>query len=354
MSLQPNNKIDKFLISTTSRFTGRYEKNGILLTHSWADYKAFDKRGHEGPASRNAFVFVHEVESDETNLSPHVTTGQSMGNLICSYLSVLFGKRFDNHGAIESFGQFFTPDMVQFNQLCNHGLPQNSYKSRVDFSLDLKLSEVKRIDSLLHNKRINEKFLRTFQSAAKFYLLALQNAENDPEVAYLHLITAGEILSYFYDFEKSELYDEETKEILTLIESNLDEGHKVSRIIADKIFHVKKRFLKTILNLVDSNFFQSSESNQTYGRFTKDTFKQAVASAYDLRSQYVHTGATFGDRVMLSAGGNNFEILFGVPVIENKNLKKCLSKAPTYIGLERVIRFSLLRFAQKNDAFVFP
>ena len=206
MTLRPSETKQKALISTTSRLVGEYERSGALITHVWPSFSKQlpQERMFEGPASRSAYIFVFKTESKdkETVIIPDYSP---MGELICSYLAVLFGKRFDSHGLLESNGFFNIPDLTQFGQFCNPHLPQNSHKVRVDFPVPLKLEEVCRIERLLLDGTIDSKFLRAFQGASKFYLLALQNAEHNPEVAYLHLITAGEILSNFHNYKKDQL-----------------------------------------------------------------------------------------------------------------------------------------------------
>jgi len=45
---------------------------------------------------------------------------------------------------------------------------------------------------------LDKEFIPKLQTACKFYLLALQNAEQEPEIAYLHLIMAGGNLGTVY------------------------------------------------------------------------------------------------------------------------------------------------------------
>jgi len=201
----------------------------------------------EGPASRSAYIFAFKTAHVEKKPGIRLPEYSPMGDLICSYLSVLYGKRFDSHGLLEGSGLFHVPELSQFTHLCDHHLPQNSHVSRPDFSVPLNLTEFSRIDSLLLNDGLDQKFLRTFQGASKFYLQALQNAEHDPEVAYLHLITSGEILSNFQKYSKEDLLDQETKKALESIKKGVPNGSKLAGIIAGKLLLVKKRFTETII-----------------------------------------------------------------------------------------------------------
>jgi hypothetical protein len=213
---------------------------------------------------------------------------------------------------------------------------------------------VQRIERLFHDATLDSKFLRTFQGAVKFYLQAIQNAEHDPEVSYLHLITAGEILSNFHDYKKDQLLDDQTKEVLSIVRDKLPNGEKIANVISGRLLLVKKRFVETIVTLVDHDFFQRSESSESFAGFRSDSFRTCIAAAYDLRSRYVHTGMPFGSWISLNTGGMNNETQIGQPVVDDEDLGSILAKAPTYIGLERVIRYCLLRFAKSYGAYVEP
>ncbi len=110
--------------------------------------------------------------------------------------------------------------------------------------------------------------------------------------------------------------------------------------------------MKTIERLTDDSFFDRSESTQAYGRFERESFLKSVGAAYDLRSRYVHTGAPFAFWVSWNLCNN--EVGIGEPVLADRELSGILARAPTYVGLERIIRYSLLRFAQEQGAYVEP
>lgn len=355
MTLRPKDTVHKALLSTTSRLVGEYEGTGVLLTHAWPDLfdQSASARWADSPSSRSAFILVFETKPSEEASSPLLNYSPT-SEIVCAYLAVLFGKRFDSHGMIESNGFFHLPELSQFRNLCNPRIPHNSHAPRVDYPVPLNLTELRRIEKLLYDPTLDTKFFRTFRSASKFYLQAIQNAEIDPEIAYLHLITAGEILSNFYDYDKHELIDEQTQEILSDIRDGMANGPKIANNLAGKFLLVKRRFVKTIVELVDPDFFRRSEAYQSLGGFRADTFRSCIGAAYDLRSRYIHTGIPFGNWVSLDVGKINNETQLGRPVVDDRELQAILAKAPTYIGLERVIRYCLLQFAKAYGAYVEP
>jgi hypothetical protein len=222
-------------------------------------------------------------------------------------------------------------------------LPFNNHRPRKDLGIELGLGEIARIEKIL-TKDVDGKFVQFFRSAGKFYMQALQTFESNPETAYLNLITCGEILSNFYEYDKKELLDDETKIILEGIEIGMENGKKISNQIQSRLLQIKRRFLKTISSLLSDLFFENTESFQSYTALKKEHIDDRIAAAYDLRSRYVHTGIDFGTWV--SCGSTNAEIQTGIPVVSDKEFQNILAKAPTFIGLERIMRFCLLRFIQ--------
>ncbi|MNY09114.1 hypothetical protein D3C86_1420070 [compost metagenome] len=65
-----------------------------------------------------------------------------------------------------------------------------------------------------------------------------------------------------------------------------------------------------------------------------------------MRSRYVHSGESFGSWIYPRGSGVE-EIQSGRPVIKDKDFAKTLATAPTYSGLERVVRYGLLRFSER-------
>jgi hypothetical protein len=102
-ALRPIETTQKLLISTTSRLVGEFERDDVVLALAWpgAGSQAM-MRWSEGPLSRTAVVFAFETEPIAKLPGTLIPDYSSAGNFICSYLAVLFGKRFDTHGALET------------------------------------------------------------------------------------------------------------------------------------------------------------------------------------------------------------------------------------------------------------
>lgn len=346
--LKPDETIHKILISTTSRIVGEFASDDILISHAWQNFRNSSGaiRMEENPVSRSGFIVAFQTEPHEKEVGIVIPDYSHVGEIICSYLSVLFGKRFDCHGLVEGSGFYNTPNLSAYNSICNPKLPFNTHKQRSCFKIPLNLSNFSSLSKFLTDPDIDPDFLTKLNAACKFYMQALQNVEYEPEIAYLHLITSGEILAGFFEYEKEELFDQQILDILNTIERELENGEKISRQIANRLLGIKRNFVKSLCSLVDESFFQSRESDVEFGYFESDLIEQNIGAAYDLRSKYVHTGVPFGNWIRPQRQGTDLQ--FGRPVVTDKGFSKILAKAPTFLGLERFIRYCLLKFMASN------
>jgi len=317
----------------------------MLVTHAWPNFsrRNTNARTLAGPASRNAYVLAFETPPVDPQGAVPLPDYSGISELISWYFSVLFGKRFDNHGLLESVGFFNLPNLDSYGTLCVEVLPQNSHSSRVDYPVPLNLTELKRIKRLLTKPSSDPITTRILQTASKFYAQALQAFEHDSEVAYLHLITSLELLTSISALDPQNFYEPATKEYLHRIAAEMIDGEKVAKHFRTKLLSIKRRVVETTLQLVDDGFFVRSESQVEFARLTKASFRKCIGAAYDLRSKYVHTGAPFGKWIENSIGGQNAEVQVGAPVVSDKDYGRILANAPTFVGLERVVRYCILR-----------
>jgi hypothetical protein len=77
----------------------------------------------------------------------------------------------------------------------------------------------------------------------------------------------------------------------------------------------------------------------------------SCALKVERRSRYVHTGCSFGGWLAPRRDGLE-EVRYGRPILEDEALADLLQDAPTYVGLERIIRYWLIRFAERHEFFI--
>jgi hypothetical protein len=340
-----------FLLSSPTHFVGECLSEHFLLTHAWpsSGRRGIFATNPNDPTYRNFFTvaFSDEQRKREEGKFRVVPTYEYVADVFCVFLSLLFGKRFDSHGCLQR-GEHYGLPMVAPAQAID--LPQWSLfnsKSRKDVGFELNFAEVKHIASILDSvfkeivsdEPVGEKTELAF-ATGKFYWQALHQVSADPEVAFLNLVTAGEVLSSGFAFTDDELFDDETRNVLNTIK--VQAGQDIHDRVKGRMYQVRRKFRLTLSRLLNDDFFSGAESQDKWCILTKEKIESRINAAYDLRSRYLHTGARFGGWIQPTA--HLWEVAVGQPVVEPADWKKILSTTPTFIGLERLIRFALLRF----------
>jgi len=248
-------QLDKFTyklaLSSPAHFTGQMLTDSFWLAHAHPLHKnnieMFDISGR---FSRHFFVltFRERELSEEEERKRHPPYYGYVGDYFCVFLSVYFGKRFDNLGFFQTNGRHSIPD-IQPPRL--RKLPDaltTSSKPRKDLGIQLELHGAKPLLPILEAilPEINEqksvpRDLELAYAAGRFYLQALQLCESDPEHAFLSLINAGEVIISGLEYADDELYDQETQELLVEIEQTLGSA---------KAKRVRDRFFKFVVNFV--------------------------------------------------------------------------------------------------------
>ena len=203
------------------------------------------------------------------------------------------------------------------------------------------------IKRLLIDNSLDQGFLNILHTAGRFYLRSLQIFEEQPEIAFLDLVYCGEVLSSYYEYTKEDLLDEKLKKYLSRIQENMENGETICDAFKNRLWQFKRKYTLTIKNLLNNYFFTNTESKEKLYALKKKDIEKRIKASYDLRSLYVHTGMRFGHFLAPISDVLN-EIQIAKWVASSKKLEKLLMLCPTYIGLERIMRFCLLRFIHLN------
>lgn len=313
--------VQKMLISTTSRMTGEYDNSRLVISHAWPQLQSqsLGMRFTETHLSRSAYVVAFETPPIEKRPGTPMPDYSPTGEVLAAYLAVLFGKRFDCHGVLEGNGIYQIPDLGSYDTPCNPKLPFNSHHTRNCFTVPLEINQFSMIERVFIDPS-DVANLSRLNAACKFYMQALQNAEYNTEVAYLHLITAGELLAH--EFRSTDTRG------------------------------VKAKLVRALCALTDESFYIVASEGSDHGRFTPQNVEHAIVAAYDLRSRYVHTGTPFGRWVDPVRGFASGDLQVGIPVVEDRSLSDVLAAAPTFNGLERLVRYCILRFMVSRGLLV--
>ena len=249
----------KLLISTTSRLVGEYPGGKVNLSLAFPDRNSVGLRVSESPMSRSAVMVLFEWELIKTpeREFPDLSA-EAVGHCVCGVLSALYGKRFDCHGPIEGAGIFYVPDLTTYSQASRPGQPFNSHTARTSFPVKLELSEAESVEKWLFPS-LDDAHTRQIQTACEFYSRALQNAEQDVEVAYLHLITAGEVLAELDEFSREQRLSQDALDDLAAIRENL--GEACANRVEQSMRSVRKKFVQSLLRQLDEDFYGAGEAD---------------------------------------------------------------------------------------------
>lgn len=344
-ALRPDETVHKLLLSTPAHFIAEYEGDDVVLTHAWDMDRMVHGAG--SPLNRTFLMLTFATPMVEPRAGSVVPDYSPTGDILCALLSVLYGKRFDHHGAVEMTGRYQVPNLDSASDLCDPARPYHGPALRADHPVPLDLREARRFETLIHDDATDAELGAAFSTAALFYARALRAVGRDPEVAYLHLVTACERLAEVAPLEGVEL-EAEISTALSRIEAELVGGARIAKILRARMRQLKRRFAALITTHLDDGFFVRSETVEPWQSLRADDFPRSAAAAYDLRSRYVHTGASFGNWIRPRHG--NAERQVGQPVVLDRQMAKILARAPTFIGLERLTRLVLLRTAERLGA----
>jgi len=346
--LKPKENIHKFLFSTPTRFVGEFSSENLLISHAWPDLMSpYGPRSllNESPIYRTYFVIVVNIENPKKK-SIIVPNYHPFGDLIAICMSVLFGKRIDHHGLLETQGHFCLPTNTQPTPIGLVNVGPYNHTPRKDLDIELNFEKFKLIEPILL-KDNNDKAVNILIASGSFYLRAIQLIEDQPEMAFVDLVTAGEILSNYFDFTDEELFDDSIKKLINEIHGCHQEPDKAVKLIKSRLFQVRRKYSLTLTSLLNKNFFSKTESPEKLASLSEDKIDQRIKASYDLRSLYVHTGLKFGNWIT-ALYHHGHETIIGDPVVEDKDYQKLLKLTPTFGGLERIIRYCLLSFIHKH------
>lgn len=373
--LRPDEHVHKFLVSTPARFVGEYEAGDYLITHAWSGMFEQTERSAlgfvQGPYSRNYYLvaFRTSPERDQTGNVVPPYNARPTAERACSALAVLFGKRFDLHGPVESHGHYHAPEMGTVRPVeYSHSGPFN-HRPRVDLGLELNLAVFEKVARLFTDGSLDEHLKDVFFAAARFYRRSLQVFDLEPDVAYLDLITCGEILAEYFEYPDEVVYGADILDMLAKVRAIPQDGKRIAGEFKGRMRQIKRRFTRTVVGLLNDYFFTNTETANGSGKLERSsgphpgfdnraiTIENRVEESYNVRSSYVHSGAEFARFVRPMPNFLN-ETQLGWYTAEgnglDRRLAKALSLAPTYLGLERIMRYCLVRFLHLNGVTIDP
>jgi hypothetical protein len=340
--------VQKALISSPAEFVGQFSHAGLLIAHASPTSPRQVNTHWYGEGTVHARCFLAAVfetpplppsENENPRLIPSYAW---VGDTLCMLLAVLFGKRIDDHGFLERHGMFSLPRIEALSPIFYREFPFNSNQARADLGIPLNLVEVGRLGGLLDSTPHDPDAFEVLLRATRFYLRAIRSFQDDPELAFLDLITCGEVLAGSFHFGDDELYDPATHSLLNEMRATCPGGDKKVDALKGRLRQAKRRFVLSLLELLDESFFSRTEAKEDWCRLTRDGIEKRLKAAYDLRSYYLHEGLPFAQQMIHLKCLN--EVPVGQSVLTNREWAIALDHAPSFLGMERIVRYCLLRF----------
>lgn len=237
MIMKPNKNIYRFVVSTPSRFVGEYSSK-ILISHFWDFENTTDDTIRESPYTRNYYVIsINRSERKNERFTTNLPNIYDVdGNEVMLIMSVLYGKTFFFNGQIQA-GNFLTKPFIDtVKPLNSYKWPFNSHQKRIDTNFILNFSQLNSISHIVNKiGKTRPKFHTTFFNASNLYCRALQNFETHPDLAFIDLVSAGEILTANFKLNKKNIKDDDVKDLLNKIKFNCKHSSEIIEKLSQKV-----------------------------------------------------------------------------------------------------------------------
>jgi hypothetical protein len=338
-----------FAFDTTSRFVGEYISEKIKIQHFWPDITGGDRdwgrKFLEGPDSQSYYIikligFHREWIFGGSKITDD---GTGLARSLVNMISVILGKELSYVGCVHDGVNFLNPISNQRQRGPYLRSPLSDHGERIDFPLQKlnieHLSEYKVAMEMLFddNNTLNE-----WLTAARFYARGINNFTSDPNLSFTDLVSCGECLTQDLKLPDSELYDDAFLPLIKKFQESKEFNDSEKSILQKKLYQLRRRFAFGILHDLDEGYFSRKLGGFTNddALISKDNIFNLLGATYDVRSKLVHAGANLS--VLLHHLPYE-ERLWMFNVGMDKDLKKVLRKSLSFIGLERVIRYSLIK-----------
>jgi len=304
---------------------------------------------HPGPFQHHFYVVA--IPTSQTKRDPRIFRQEINIENLTAILSLFFGKRIMYHGFIYLYPIWCLPELQNIRPNPYYLLPQYSGKHRKEPKYKPDWREIKTISPCIEELTSIHNKTKKITVAARAYAESLRLLPFDRELSYFRLIQAIESIVDSDEYTDTERFSHD-KDLMRHIRwlENLDDpnGKKTAAFMRKRLHQIKRVVWLWLSNLITHEFYSKDA-----GAISAENLKQTLSAAYDLRSMYVITGQRFGEWIDPSEGRcENQETVphWMEETCQDKNLWKILRKAPSFLGLERIVRFSLLKSMKVDNS----
>lgn len=329
------------LISASAPFKHQFESSSLAFTQMTSGIGGANYLAYDGPFQR--YFYALEFSTVHTEKPSIRKFLYDIGHLL-GIFSLFFGKQLRDHGLMNLEGFYSLPNTINLNPNLYFNQPfyGGKHEKPPDHTRDL--GDIAKLQPLLDRLAQPKPVVPKIVFAAKCYSEALNIFPFDREIAYFRLIQALETAGAdsAYTEEQRFGHDKQLTSHLEWLDEQADpRASKIAEFIKSRLYQVSRGVWLWVQQRIDGSFY----INERYA-LTSTNLQKSLSSAYALRSQYVHLGVAFGDYIdPVNGRCADFETLpqYMIDLCPTKSLQKVLSMAPSFVGLERLVRYCLLK-----------
>lgn len=309
---------------------------GPYVFRLW-EFSGYKRDGEERKLN---LLIKEKIDSSDNRLKSASRSGFYHGGGIADELSaiasLLFRKRFKVGPIVRLDDQ---PLVIEFKApdkwIDRHIVAGESNLSELDSFLE----KVSRLDVSYHQKYI---------LAVRLYHQALQVIEEQPDTAYLNLVSAIEVLCQETKIEEPKLIDLD-KKLADIVHCIEDESlrNEIEKAILSRERFISRRFVRFILDHIEENFWTKTKRPK-YGRVKPEELNKFLNKIYEQRSKTLHEGEPFPKYIFLSPLMGE-EVPTGLSVMMGKKKwdKKDFIPYPHFF--ERLVNHVMITFLERNQ-----
>jgi hypothetical protein len=228
-------------------------------------------------------------------------------------------------------------------------LTSSAYNRILDKHLITGTSNLSNLESYFNLlEKLNKKYNQKYILSAKLYHQALLIIENEPDLAYLSLISSIEVLSndYKIDTNFSDIENPKLKKAVEKIEDE-DVRKEVETAILERENLITKKFIEFIYDYTEESFWKY-ENRPKLGKVEKDNSKEYLKRIYRQRSETLHSGKLFPPNIF-DPPSLGAEIDFSISTTVGERKWPSEKYIPNIHFFERLVQHVLINFLKKNQ-----
>jgi len=184
--------------------------------------------------------------------------------------------------------------------------------------------------------------------AVRLYHQALLVIEDQPDIAYLNLVSSIETLCQDYVIEGMTLLqiDENLSNLVNSIEDKTM-SNEIEKAILRREKFINKKFVAFIKEYTEESFWIRNDRPE-FGRINPDQFEEILKRIYKQRSKYLHTGEPFPKSIYFKPPAGA-EMDAAIAMMSKGKLWEQKDFIPYPHFFEKLVNHVLMNFLKKNQ-----